>query len=158
MGCAVLSTLFMLPACDADKDLGDEGTSSEGGADDDTSDDSGGETSGDDGEITNGCGTFDTSLPGDSPIPQDPDDPEILTACDALCGELASTCEASGVNCEDACKMQSCDVCPGTLAEFVECQAVQAAPDGCTCDANGVLCDVAEACLDQYYALSQCGG
>ena len=146
MGCAVLSTLFMLPACDADKDLGDEGTSSEGGADDDTSDDSGGETSGDDGEITNG------------PIPQDPDDPEILTACDALCGELASTCEASGVNCEDACKMQSCDVCPGTLAEFVECQAVQAAPDGCTCDANGVLCDVAEACLDQYYALSQCGG
>ncbi|MGB1698945.1 MAG: hypothetical protein ACPHRO_03250 [Nannocystaceae bacterium] len=81
MGCAVLSTLFMLPACDADKDLGDEGTSSEGSADDDTSDDSGGETSGDDGEITNGCGTFDTSLPGDSPIPQDPDDPEILYDC-----------------------------------------------------------------------------
>ena len=163
MASAVLLALFVVSACDTGKDLGGDSTGADGTADDGTADDgtddgSSGETTGGDGEVTNGCGTFDTSLPGDSPIPQDPDDPEILDACTSLCDVLGETCASTTDDCLTLCKMRSCDVCPGTLAPFVECQAAEVDPAACTCDAEGLTCDVAEVCLDSYYALSQCGG
>ena len=69
-----------------------------------------------------------------------------------------ATCASTIDDCLTMCTMQSYEVCPGTLAAVVECRTAEVDPAACMCDAEDITCDVAEACLDSYYGLSQCGG
>ena len=95
--------------------------------------------SSDTGLVMNACGTFDPNRPGDSVIPQDPDDPDIIAACTALCEALASVpdCNTDATTCLDTCKMRSCNVCPGTLVPLVDCETEMFAAAGCSCGRTG---------------------
>lgn len=113
-----------------------------------------------DGSITNACGTFDPNEPGDSVIPQDPDDPEIITACTALCDVQSEImgCTTSAEACLEQCKMQSCGFCPDTLVPLVECETTMFVSDGCTCDAEGIDCPTPAGCSDLEDQTTACGG
>jgi hypothetical protein len=113
-----------------------------------------------DGPITNACGTFDFSEAGDSEAPQDPDDPEIITACTALCEAQAGImdCTTSAEACLDHCKMRSCSICPGTLAPLVDCETAMFVGEGCTCTAEGIDCPIPAACDQQSDETGFCGG
>jgi hypothetical protein len=112
------------------------------------------------GVIVNGCGTFDTNVPGDSAIPQDPDDPEIIDACTALCDAMATIadCTTDPVACLDACKLRSCSICPGTLAPLVACETELFDGATCECGEEGTECGTPAGCSTQLSATSQCGG
>lgn len=114
----------------------------------------------DSGVITNACGTFDTNVPGDSAIPQDPDDPEIIDACTALCDAMASVadCTTDPAACLDACKLRSCTICPGTLVPLVACETELFDAATCECGAEGAACGTPEGCSAELAATSQCGG
>lgn len=117
------------------------------------------EGSSDTGTVMNGCGTFDADEPGDSTIPQDPDDPEVLAACAELCaaaaGDMACNTDASA--CVELCKVRSCDVCPGTLAPLVSCMAEAWPYPGCNCPTDNAWCPPTP-CMDEDDATTQCGG
>lgn len=123
-----------------------------------TTDETGTQTG--DGLITNACGTFDPNEPGDSVIPQDPDDPEILVACTALCGAQAELmdCTTSAEACLEHCKLRSCTICPDTLAPLVDCETAMFVGDGCTCDAEGIDCPTPAGCSDLADQTGFCGG
>jgi hypothetical protein len=112
------------------------------------------------GAVTNACGTFDPNEPGDSVIPQDPDDPEILSSCMALCEVQAEIegCTTEAAACVDHCKMRSCDSCPTTLAPLVDCETVMFTGEGCTCAADGIDCPVPAGCSDLEQKITECGG
>jgi hypothetical protein len=114
----------------------------------------------DTGGITNACGTFDTDEAGDSVIPQDPDDPEIITACTALCDAMAGVpdCTTDPAACLDTCKLRSCQICPGTLAPLVACETELFDAATCRCGADGAVCSTPEGCSTQLGATGQCGG
>jgi hypothetical protein len=146
----VLAALASAVACDS----GDDSDESAG-----TSAETGTETG--DGLITNACGTFDPNEPGDSVIPQDPDDPEIIAACTALCEVAAETimgCTTSAEACLEQCKMQSCAFCPDTLVPLVECETTMFVSDGCSCDAEGIDCPTPAGCSDLEDQTGFCGG
>jgi hypothetical protein len=152
LSCLLLCSL----GCDQAED-GDEAADEETGNDTDDTDD-GEET---EGPITNACGTFEQNEAGDSVFPQDPDDPEIITACTALCEAQAAgiegcTTEASA--CLESCKMRSCDICPDTLAPLVDCETSMFTGEGCTCGAEGIDCPVPEGCAELEQNITQCGG
>ncbi|HLT38506.1 MAG TPA: hypothetical protein VK034_19600 [Enhygromyxa sp.] len=142
-------------------DVADEGSESNDTDDDETTTVNDEGTEGDE-PITNACGSFDPDdTHGESTIPQDPDDPEILAACTALCEvELAGIagCTTSADACLQTCKMRSCEVCPGTLVPLVECQAAMFTDDGCTCTADGIECPIPDGCHDLDVATGFCGG
>ena len=110
--------------------------------------------------IMNACGTFDPNKPGDSAIPQDPDDPELVEACTALCEAIPAIpdCTIDPAECLEACTLRSCGVCPGTLAPLVTCETEMVGTTECTCGESGVVCSTPEGCADQLDATSQCGG
>jgi hypothetical protein len=111
--------------------------------------------------ITNACGTFDPNEPGDSVIPQDPDDPEIIAACTSLCDAAAAGimgCTTSAEACLEQCKMRSCGFCPDTLVPLVECETTMFVSDGCTCDADGIDCPAPAGCSDLEDQTTACGG
>lgn len=112
------------------------------------------------GLVMNACGTFDPDRPGDSVIPQDPDDPEILAACTALCEAFADVpeCTTDAATCIDDCKLRSCNICPGTLAPLVECETEMFVPDGCTCGRMGAECSTPEGCRELLGNTTACGG
>ena len=118
------------------------------------------ESSDESGVVVNGCGTFDPNTPGDSVIPQDPDDPEIIEACTALCEALTGVpdCETDAAACLDTCKMRSCNICPGTLAPLVDCETEMFAPDGCSCGTTGAECPIPEGCRELASDTNACGG
>jgi hypothetical protein len=159
----ILAALAGAVACDSG-DGSDESaqTSGETGTDTGTETDADTETGADtdDGLITNACGTFDPNEPGDSVIPQDPDDPEILTACTALCEAQAGImdCTTTAEACLEHCKMRSCAICPGTLAPLVDCETTMFVGDGCTCDAEGIDCPTPAACSELSDETGFCGG
>jgi hypothetical protein len=118
------------------------------------------ETETGDGGITNACGTFNPNEPGDSVPPQDPDDPEILTACAALCDAQAELmdCTTSAEACLEHCKLRSCAICPDTLVPLVECETTMFVGEGCTCDAEGIDCPTPAGCSDLADQTGFCGG
>jgi hypothetical protein len=148
----MFAALASAVACDADDSDDSAQTSA------DTGTESGADT--DDGLITNACGTFDPNEPGDSVIPQDPDDPEIVTACTALCDAQAGImdCTTSAEACLEHCKMRSCSICPGTLAPLVDCETSMFVDEGCTCDAEGIDCPVPAGCSELSNETGFCGG
>jgi hypothetical protein len=160
----LLAALTSAVACDAD-DGSDESAQTSTETSDETGDESGTdtETGADtgDGLITNACGTFDPNEPGDSVIPQDPDDPEIVTACTALCdrqlGELMD-CTTSAQACLESCKMRSCTICPGTLAPLADCETAMFTGDACTCGAEGIDCSTPAGCSEFADETGFCGG
>jgi hypothetical protein len=117
-----------------------------------------GETSGN--IVTNGCGTYDLSEPGDSEIPQDPDHPDIIAACTSLCEAMAEIdgCGTDVEGCVNVCKQRSCSVCSGTLAPLVNCEAEQIDPSVCSCVAGAVECPETDACDEVEAKTYQCGG
>ncbi|MFV8749131.1 hypothetical protein ACNOYE_01125 [Nannocystaceae bacterium ST9] len=111
--------------------------------------------------ITNACGTFDPNEPGDSVIPQDPDDPEILAACSALCdAQLAGIagCVTTAEACLEHCKLRSCGICPDTLVPLVDCETAMFTGEGCTCTAEGIECPEPAACSELEDQTAACGG
>lgn len=110
--------------------------------------------------IMNACGTYDLNEPGDSNIPQDPDDPVILAACTSKCEAMAQIegCADDLEACVETCKFRSCDVCSDTLAPLVQCEAEQIDPSVCTCENGVVQCPATDACDAQNDATYQCGG
>jgi hypothetical protein len=112
------------------------------------------------GLVMNACGTFDPNRPGDSVIPQDPDDPEIVAACTSLCEALANVpeCTTDPTPCLDACKLRSCNICPGTLVPLVECETEMFAADGCSCGRVGAECPTPEGCRELLSDTNACGG
>jgi hypothetical protein len=142
----LLAALAGAVACDAD----DSDESAQTGTESETGD----------GSITNACGTFEPDGPNDSVIPQDPDDPEILTACTALCEAQAGIvdCTTTAEACLEHCKMRSCTICPGTLAPLVDCETAMFVGDGCTCNADGIDCPTPDGCSDLEDQTGFCGG
>ncbi|MEM9455139.1 MAG: hypothetical protein AAGF11_13240 [Myxococcota bacterium] len=112
------------------------------------------------GLVVNACGTFDPNEPGDSIIPQDPDDPEIISACQALCEARAEIpeCTLDVEACVDTCKMRSCDVCSNSLVPLLQCETMTFVADECTCDADGAQCPTSPDCDELVDATSACGG
>jgi hypothetical protein len=126
-----------------------------------TTDASGGSSeAGTDGLVTNDCGTFDPNQPGDGVIPQDPDDPEILDACNGLCAVWLAVpnCTTDAAACLETCRLRSCSICPGTLAPLVDCEAASFVEDGCTCGPDGLQCEVPDACSELQAETGYCGG
>lgn len=143
--------LLALAVCLFGCDPNDEGDT------DESNDESG--TEGEE-PITNACGTFDFNEPGDSVAPQDPDDPEIITACTALCEAQAGIegCTTEAAACLESCKMRSCAICPDTLAPLVDCETEMFTGEGCTCDAEGIDCPVPAGCSELEDQTGFCGG
>jgi hypothetical protein len=114
----------------------------------------------DSGVIMNACGTFDTNEPGDGGYPQDPDDPDIIAACTALCDAMTGVvdCTTDPAACLEACKLRSCQICSGTLVPLVTCETELFDATACTCDADGALCGTPEGCAEQLADTYQCGG
>jgi hypothetical protein len=112
------------------------------------------------GIVMNACGTFDFNEPGDSVIPQDPDDPEIITACTTLCDAMAGVPECTTIpeTCLETCKLRSCPICPGTLVPLVACETELFDAATCECGTNGAVCGTPEGCSEQRAATIQCGG
>jgi hypothetical protein len=147
-----------------DCDDSDEGTTDPSETGTDTSADGteeGCDTSTTDGGVVNGCGVFDPDMHDQSTIPQDPDDPEILTACTALCDAQTGGiegCATSAEACLEDCKMRSCDVCPGTLAPLVDCETAMFTGEGCSCEVEGIDCPVPAGCSEVEQQTGFCGG
>jgi len=112
----------------------------------------------DTGLIMNACGTFDPNMVGDSVFPQDPDDPEIIAACESLCDTMAEMTMCTSVVCLEECKLRSCQVCPGTLVPLVSCEDEFLDPSLCRCGPTGAICPTPDACSEQAGATNQCGG
>ncbi len=155
----VLAVLSWSIACDSGDDSdtsadeqGETETTSEG-----TETGTGTETGG---LITNACGTFDPNEPGDSVIPQDPDDPEIIAACTALCEVYVAldSCQTDAAVCLETCKLRSCPICPGTLAPLVTCETEMFGTGECTCTPDGIDCSTPPGCSDLADATGFCGG
>lgn len=117
-------------------------------------------TTADSGVIMNECGTFDTNEPGDSVPPQDPADPDITTACTALCDALGTVpdCQTDAAACLETCRLRSCDICPGTLAPLVTCEAESFDAMACECGADGAACPIPAACEELAAETGFCGG
>lgn len=113
------------------------------------------------GETTeNECGPTAAEPGTDGTVPQDPADPEIVTACEALCQKRAAiqACPDVVTFCVDRCRLASCSICPGTLVAEVECETAQFDPAKCTCGTEGPICPDSPACNDARAAQSMCGG
>ncbi len=112
--------------------------------------------------IVNECGTFsEEDLEGtDGVIPQDPATPSLVAACEDLCAAMGATAACGGAldDCVDACRLQSCDVCPGKLQLLVECRTAAIAESVCSCRADGPTCAVPDACFEEDVDLTACGG
>lgn len=114
--------------------------------------------------IENACGVFTISddEPGDSVVPQDPDDPQIIQACSDLCeqqlGANIEGCDVDMETCVESCSLRSCDVCPGTLVPLVSCEAAHVSAETCQCTDDGIMCDIPAECGDEADAVGFCGG
>jgi hypothetical protein len=112
--------------------------------------------------IVNECGTFsEEDLEGtDGTIPQDPATPSLVAACEELCAAMEgeAACGRELDDCVDACRIQSCDVCPGKLQPLVECRTAAVGESVCSCGADGPECEVPEACAEEEGQLGACGG
>ncbi len=120
----------------------------------------------DDGAESNECGTTEPEEGTDGTVPQDPKSKEIVDVCGAFCDKLiangscydsADKCPLVREDCVDDCRLQSCRVCPGKLAPFMQCLVdnYDAAPF--TCADAGFTCETL-ACKDQRFDLGACGG
>jgi hypothetical protein len=113
------------------------------------------------GPIVNECGTFDPDEEGtDSVIPQDPADPEIVGSCEALCDAYATIdgCAVDAAACLESCRLRSCDVCPGSLADLTDCEAEFFDASACTCEDGVVTCETPASCSDERTSTGACGG
>jgi len=116
--------------------------------------------------VENGCGTFELGPHGYSVIPDDPGLPQIVAACDALCSAAASVFADIGGPCTeldeslclDDCQMRSCDMCPGLLADWADCEARVFSAEACTCTEEGPRCPDALECQEFADRVSACGG
>ena len=111
--------------------------------------------------VVNGCGTFDLNEPGHGIVPDDPDMPEIVAACEAYCAKAAAVagCGTTEADCTAGCKAESCDVCPGTWSPLVECMSDEFTDDACACNETSKVCtDAVAACKEKSDATGQCGG
>lgn len=142
-----LALAVCLLGCDPDNDDGADEANDQSG------------TEGDE-LITNACGTFDPNEPGDSVIPQDPDDPEIITACMALCEVQVGIedCTFETAPCLEHCKMRSCAICPDTLAPLVDCETAMFTGENIMCVDGRLDSAVPAGCSDLEDQTGFCGG
>lgn len=109
--------------------------------------------------VVNGCGVYNIESGTDSVVPQDPNDAEITNACTDLCtAQAALNCGEDMSECIDQCKVRSCDVCPGTIAPLIACEATSFSETACMCTEQGVVCTTTDACDDESSATVACGG
>ena len=114
---------------------------------------------GGDGSVTTECGTFTPEPNTDGVAPQDPASPDIVEACTDLCAELEVLgCFPTPEACLDDCRMQSCKVCPGSIAPLTRCRAEHFDAGACTCESGGAKCDLPMDCEDENGMTGACGG
>lgn len=108
----------------------------------------------------NECGSTVVEPGTDGVVPEDPADPKIVAACDALCTKRAAIqmCPDVVASCVERCRLASCQICPGTLVPEIECETAAFDATKCTCGTDGPICPDATACNDERAAQSQCGG
>lgn len=108
----------------------------------------------------NECGSTVVEPGTDGVLPQDPADPKIVAACDALRKKRAAIqmCPDVVSSCVERCRLASCQICPGTLVPEIECETAALDPAKCSCGTDGPICPDAPDCNDERAAQSQCGG
>lgn len=108
----------------------------------------------------NECGSTVVEPGTDGVVPQDPADPEIVSACEALCQKRAAiqTCPDVVASCVERCRLASCQICPGTLVAEIECETTNFDASKCTCGTDGPICPDTAACDSARSAQGTCGG
>jgi hypothetical protein len=120
----------------------------------------------DDAAESNECGSTEPEEGTDGVVPTDPKSKEIVDACSAFCDKMiqnslcydsARACPLVRDDCIDDCRLQSCRVCPGKLAPYMQCLVDNFDPATMVCPDAGIGCSAA-ACTDQAFDLGACGG
>ncbi|NUO48147.1 MAG: hypothetical protein HOV80_04740 [Polyangiaceae bacterium] len=119
---------------------------------------------GDGDATTNECGSTEPEEGTDGTVPDDPQSEEIVRACrgfcqrlisNSLCYDSADACPLVEDDCIDDCRLQSCDVCPGTLTTFLNCQTKYFQASEWSCP--DVSCPMPQ-CQQRHAELTMCGG